>query len=170
MSIFKSVLLLISIFTSFSSHAVEAINTFNKSGGFFSGPSRSKDKLAILGYDPVAYFNFTDEKGALRKGSPTPGNDNFTFKYQDALWKFSNQTNLDKFKTNPQKYAPQYGGYCAFGVAKDDLVKIEPEQYTIINDKLYLNFDRKVNEIWLKDKEKFIKEADAKFSNLVNKK
>ena len=76
--------------------------------GLFSG----RADTAILGYDPVAYF--TD-------GKPVKGQDNLVFDYLGAKWKFASRSHLDLFKADPEKYAPQYGGYCAYGVTQDAL-------------------------------------------------
>jgi len=85
--------------------------------------------VAIRGYDTVAYFTV---------GEPTEGSDAYSSQWQGATWRFASQENLDLFEADPEKYAPQYGGYCAYGVAKDSLVKIEPENWMIVEDKLYL--------------------------------
>lgn len=124
--------------------------------GFFGGRSDT----AILGYDPVAYF--TD-------GKPVKGQDTLTFTYLGSKWKFASQAHLDLFKANPEKYAPQYGGYCAYGVAQDALVGIEPDKFKIIDGKLYLNYDADVQSKWLKDPAGYIKQADAKFEALLKK-
>ena len=73
------------------------------------------------------------------------------------------------FKANPEKYAPQYGGYCAYGVAVDNLVTIEPDKFTIIEGKLYLNYDADIQQKWLKDPAGHIKQADGKFQSLLKK-
>jgi YHS domain-containing protein len=115
---------------------------------------------AINGYDTVAYFTV---------GKPVKGLDNLVTEWMGAKWKFSSQAHLDLFKASPEKYAPQYGGYCAFGVAQGALVKIEADQFTVRDGKLYLNFDASVQQKWLKDPAGFIKTADAKFQGLLNK-
>ncbi len=124
--------------------------------GIFGGRS----DVAILGYDPVAYF--TD-------GKPVKGQDSFVFDYLGARWKFATQAHLDLFKANPEKYAPQYGGYCAYGVSQDALVTIEPDKFKVVDGKLYLNYDADVQAKWLKDPAGFIRQADAKFQGLLNK-
>ena len=86
-----------------------------------------------------------------------------------AKWKFSSDANLELFKSNPEKYAPQYGGYCAYGVATDSLVKVDPDQFTIYDGKLYLNYDASVQSDWLKDKAGYIRKADTKFQSLLAK-
>ena len=130
------------------------INTLKNS--FFS----SRTDTAINGYDTVAYFTV---------GKPVKGLDNLSLEWMGAKWKFSTQANLDLFKANPEKYAPQYGGYCAYGVAQDALVKVEPEQFTVRDGKLYLNYDAEVQSKWRKDPEGYIRTADAKFQGLLKK-
>lgn len=134
--------------------AEPAINTLKNS--VFGG----RGDAAINGYDTVAYFTV---------GKPARGLDNLVFDWMGAKWKFASQANLDLFKANPEKYAPQYGGYCAFGVTKDALIKVEPEQFTLREGKLYLNYDASIQAQWLKDPAGFIKTADAKFPALLKK-
>jgi YHS domain-containing protein len=142
------------IFVTTAVHAAPPANTLKS--GLFGGRS----DIAILGFDPVAYF--TD-------GKPVKGQDGFAFEYLGAKWKFASQAHLDMFKSNPEKYAPQYGGYCAYGVAQDNLVRIEPDKFRVIDGKLYLNFDADVQKKWLMDPTGFIKLADAKFPALLKK-
>jgi YHS domain-containing protein len=113
---------------------------------------------AINGYDTVAYFTV---------GKPVKGLDSFVYEWNGAKWKFSSQDNLDLFKGSPEKYAPQYGGYCAYGVAQGSLVKVEPDQFTVRDGKLYLNYDAGVQSKWLKDIPGYNKAADAKFPSLL---
>lgn len=136
----------------------EKINTLGESSGFFSSPKPTG--VAIKGYDSVAYFT---ENKAVK------GKKEFSFKWNGAVWYFSSQENLEAFKGNTAKYAPQYGGYCAYGVSKGYLVKIEPDQFTVLNGKLYLNYDSSVQKKWEVKKEKFIKLADEKISELYSK-
>jgi YHS domain-containing protein len=132
--------------------AEPAINTLKNSllGG--------RTDTAINGYDTVAYF--TD-------GKPVKGLDSLVYEWNGAKWKFSSQAHLDLFKANPEKYAPQYGGYCAYGVSKGSLVKVEPDQFTVRDGKLYLNYDADVQSKWLKDIPGYNKAADAKFPALL---
>lgn len=112
--------------------------------GFFS------DK-AVSGYDTVAYFS---------ENKPVKGKKKYTYKYMDANWYFKNQENLDMFKANPTKYAPQYGGYCAWSVSEGNNASGDPKQWTIVNDKLYLNYDQEIKERWLENRDAFIIDAD----------
>jgi YHS domain-containing protein len=134
--------------------AAASINTLE--GGLLGG----RGDTAILGYDTVAYF--TD-------GKAVKGKDSFVAEWMGAKWKFASKDHLDRFKAKPQEYAPQYGGYCAFGVAQGYLVKIEPEQFTILDGKLYLNFDASVQAKWLKDAAGYVRIADSKFQSLLQK-
>ena len=130
------------------------VNTLKNS--FFAG----RTDTAINGYDTVAYFTV---------GKPVKGLDAFVADWMGAKWKFASQANLDLFKASPEKYAPQYGGYCAYGVTQGSLVKVEPEQFTIRDGKLYLNYDADVQTKWLKDPAGYIKDADGKFTGLLKK-
>jgi YHS domain-containing protein len=116
----KSVLLgLTALFSAAAmSTSADEITTFTKSGA------------AIGGTDPVAYFT---------AGKPVAGTDEFTAKYDDVTWKFSSAANRDKFLADPAKYAPQYGGFCAFGAAMGFKVPVVPEAWSIVDGKLYLN-------------------------------
>ena len=113
---------------------------------------------AIRGYDTVAYF--TDARAV-------PGLDAHSTEWNGARWKFASAEHLALFKASPEKYAPQYGGYCAFGVAQDHLVGVEPDKFKIIDGKLYLNYNAKVQDAWLKDPDGFIRQADTKYPQLL---
>jgi hypothetical protein len=130
------------------------INTLRNS--LFGG----RTDTAINGFDTVAYFTAS---------KPVRGLDGFVTEWMGAKWKFSTQANLDLFKTSPEKYAPQYGGYCAYGVAQGNLVKVDPDQFTIREGKLYLNYDADIQAKWLKDPAGFNKLADSKFQTLLKK-
>lgn len=106
---------------------------------------------AIHGYDPVAYFT---ENNAVK------GNENLSFGYNDAIWFFSTEENLDLFKSDPEKYSPQFGGYCAFAVSKGYSADSDPEAFEIIDGKLYLCNDQDVKEEWLKNSESEIQKAE----------
>ena len=134
--------------------AAEPINTLEKKL-FGYKPSG----VAIRGYDTVAYFTL---------GKPAKGSESYSTEWQGATWKFANQEHLDLFKAEPEKYAPQYGGYCAYGIAAQDaLVKIEPENWSIVDDKLYLNYNDKIQGLWDADIAGFIETADRKFEALL---
>lgn len=109
--------------------------------------------VAINGYDPVAYF--TQRK-------PVKGDARFAHKYRGATYHFSSARNLATFKRAPAKYAPQYGGYCAFGLGfANKLFPTDPAAFTIHNGKLYLNVNKSIQARWTKKKDAFIKQADV---------
>lgn len=134
--------------------AADAINTLEKEGFFSYEPNG----IAIRGYDTVAYFT---------QSMPVEGKDDFSTQWSGATWKFSTQEHLDLFVSSPEKYAPQYGGYCAYGVAQKSLVKIEPDQWTVYEDKLYLNYNKKLNSEWRADIPGFIAKANDLFDQLL---
>jgi YHS domain-containing protein len=113
---------------------------------------------AIKGYDTVAYF--TESK-------PVKGKPQFSIEYNQATWLFSSQLNLDIFNANPEKYAPQYGGYCAYAVSQGSTAPIKPELFTIHNGKLYLNYNESINQKWSKNKDGFIVDADENWPELL---
>ena len=117
-----------------------------------------RSEVAILGYDPVAYF--TDAR-------PVKGSDAYVHNWNGARWKFASQEHLDRFKAEPEAYAPRYGGYCAYGVTRGYLVKIDPSAWAIVDGKLYLNYDRDVQKQWDADRAGFIRTADAKYPELL---
>jgi YHS domain-containing protein len=108
-------------------------------------------EIAINGFDPVSYFN---------ADRPAKGTEEFEYTWKDVTYQFSSKDNLELFKSNPAKYAPQYGGYCAFAMSRGDYSRINPESYAIVNDKLYLTYNRDIKNAWLQDKENYISMAD----------
>lgn len=115
---------------------------------------------AIKGYDPVAFF--TEQKAV-------EGKNNFAYDWSGSKWLFSSQKNLDAFKANPQKYAPQYGGYCAYGTSENHLSPTDPNAWTIVDDKLYLNYNKKVKEMWSKDIPARNQKANEYWPSLIKK-
>lgn len=122
--------------------------------------SGGRDRAAIRGYDPVAYF--TENK-------PVKGSKEFSLTHNGAKWLFSSQENLEAFKENSDKYTPQYGGYCAYAVSNGSTASIKPEYFTIHEDKLYLNYSKSVHKKWSKDKLDYIREADANWPEILSK-
>ena len=87
----------------------------------------------------------------------------------EANWRFSSAENLALFKANPEKYAPQYGGYCAYAISQDSVADIEPELFTLHQGKLYLNYNRSINKKWLQDRDQYIIDADRYWPLLLEK-
>ncbi len=114
---------------------------------------------AVGGYDTVSYF--------MGDGVPVKGSKKFQTKWNGANWLFSTQENLDKFKASPKKFAPQYGGYCAWAAAHETLAKGDPKNYHIENGKLYLNYDANIHKQWLPRRAELIPVADAQYPQLL---
>jgi YHS domain-containing protein len=115
---------------------------------------------AIKGYDPVAFF---------KESKPVKGSDNISFQYKDATWYFSSLENLESFKKSPEKYAPQYGGYCAYGTAGGHKAPTQTETWTIVDGKLYFNYNEKVKESWNKEQAKLIEKANTQWPLIKDK-
>jgi YHS domain-containing protein len=114
--------------------------------------------IAVGGYDPVAYF--TDHK-------PVPGKADITFSWKGATWRFASAQNRDAFKAAPEKYAPQYGGYCAYAVSQGATAKGDPKSWTVVGGKLYLNLSPSVQKLWSKNIPGYIKDADKNWPGVL---
>ena len=121
----------------------------------------SSKKGAINGYDVVAYF---------KESKPVKGDTQFNYQWKDANWYFSNKENLETFKADPDKYVPQYGGYCAYGTSEGHKAPTEPDAWTIVDGKLYLNYNKEVKVMWNKNQDALIKKADKNWTELKSKK
>ena len=113
---------------------------------------------AVSGYDPVAYF---------RAGKPVKGKASFEHEWNGATWRFSSAKNLADFKKSPEKFAPQYGGYCAWAVSQGYTASSDPEAWHIENGKLYLNYSKSVQATWAQDIPGHIKKADANWPKVI---
>ncbi len=113
--------------------------------------------IAIKGYDPVAYFT---------QSKPVQGSSKFSATHKNAIYHFSNAQNRDLFKANREKYAPQYGGYCAMGVAMNLKFDTDPQAWRIVDDKLYLNLSKTVQKKWLSDVPGHIDTAENNWGEL----
>ena len=113
--------------------------------------------VAVQGYDPVAYFT---------AGEPTKGSDDFSTVYQGAEFRFASQENLETFLADPDAYAPQYGGYCAWAIADGKYAKGNAKNWAIVDGKLYLNYNSSIQKKWNKDRAGFISRGDAQWTNL----
>ena len=128
--------------------------TAQKSAVFIAGGA------AIHGYDAVAYFN--DSK-------PVKGDSLLSYSWNGANWRFANEKNLVAFKTNPGKFAPQYGGYCAYGMAAGHKAPTDPEAWKIVDGKLYLNYNKDVQQMWFKKQPELIATADKNWPALKDR-
>lgn len=116
-----------------------------------------RNNLAMSGYDTVSFH----------QGAPLKGDDQFSTRWQGAKWQFSTRANLDTFMQGPQKYAPAYGGYCAWALAMDKLAKGSPQQWTIKDGVLYLNYNAKIKQRWLNDVDGFIVKANKIWPDIL---
>ena len=116
-----------------------------------AGEFYEKDGIALGGYDPVAYI--TESKAVA--GSPE-----ITFVHKGSTFRFASAGNRDVFVADPAKYAPQYGGFCAFGAAGGYKAKIDPAAFTVHNGKLYLNYNEAIQKKWRADVPGFVAKAD----------
>jgi YHS domain-containing protein len=116
--------------------------------------------LALRGYDPVAYF---------AEGKPVIGKAMYTATYNKAAYQFATEANLQAFKANPEKYVPQYGGFCAFGASVGAKFDADPQLWKIVADKLYLNLNPDIQEQWEKDIPRHISKADKHWPAIKDK-
>lgn len=135
---------------------VFSVNVFSASPiytGLFSN-------TALKGFDAVSYFQ--------GDGVPVKGSSKYQTQWRGADWWFVSKENLAAFTSNPEKFAPQYGGYCAFATAQGKLVKGDPLVYTVLGEKLYLNYNQKIDRDWQADRVEMIKQADNEYPNLID--
>lgn len=114
--------------------------------------------VGASGYDVVAYFT---------EGRPVEGSKEFTAKHDGATWRFASAANRDAFAADPARYAPQYGGYCAWAVAQGYTASTDPNAWKIVEDKLYLNYNKDVQAKWEKDIPGHIINANANWPNVL---
>jgi YHS domain-containing protein len=129
-----------------------ALSTATFAAGF--DVNATTTDLALRGFDPVSYF--TD-------GAPTPGQFDITAEHNGATYRFASAEHKALFEAEPEKYLPQYGGYCAFGLAQGYKFDGDPQVWKIVDDKLYLNLAPKVSTIWQENLPGNIKTADEKW-------
>jgi hypothetical protein len=113
--------------------------------------------VAIKGYDPVAYF--TDKR-------PVRGLPEFEYVWHGATWRFFSAAHREMFRRHPDSYAPRYGGYCAYAVSQGKIADIDPDSWTVFDDRLYLNLDPGVKKLWEKDMRGYIRKADENWPKI----
>ena len=115
--------------------------------------------LAIRGADPVAYF---------RRGAEAAGRPGLALDWAGAIWRFAEEARRAAFAAEPEAFAPQYGGYCAWAVAaKGSLASTRPETWSIVGGRLFLNYDEGVQALWNADRAGFIAEADRRWPEVA---
>ncbi len=115
---------------------------------------------ALKGYDPVSYF--TD-------GKPAKGDKAHAYDWKGATWLFTSAEHRELFVADPERYAPQYGGYCAWAVSQGYTASGDPTVWYIVDDKLYVNYNKKVGKTWSKDPQGFIALANQNWPNVLSK-
>lgn len=121
-------------------------------------PVFSTDGVAIEGTDPVAYFT---------EGKPVAGSPDFTHDYAGATWRFASAANRDTFAADPARYAPQYGGYCAWAVSQGRTASTDPSAWKIVGGLLYLNYSKNIQKRWSNDIPTNIQRGDANWPQLL---
>lgn len=116
-----------------------------------------RNNAAIGGYDAVSFYS----------GNPQRGEREFSTFYKSAKWYFQTEANRDLFLANPSAFEPQYGGYCAWAVAKGKLAKGSPKHWYVEDGKLYLNFSERIRDRWLADKNDFISRANSRWPEIL---
>ncbi len=131
-----------------------------------------KGGYAINGHDTVAYWDL-DANDLKDNGLPNPkavkGDPQFSHDWNGATWIFASAENRDKFAADPERYAPQYNGYCAYAAAKGNLARTDANAWRVIDGKLYLNFNSSIQRKWVKDIPGHIQDANSNWSNLSTK-
>jgi YHS domain-containing protein len=117
--------------------------------------------LALKGYDAVSYFN---------TGSAVVGSEQYAHEWNGANWHFASAVNRDLFASEPHKYAPQYGGYCAWAVGHGYTAKGDPEAWKIVDGKLYLNYNKSVQEKWMQDIPNYVAKGDENWQQFLKEK
>lgn len=134
-----------------------------------AAPSWAKDapvytglfsKLAVGGHDPVAYF---------LQGKPVKGEAGFELEHMGATWRFASAANRDAFKATPERYAPQFGGYCAWAIGQGKTASGDPQFWKIVDNRLYLNFNADVQKTWEQDISGHIQRANANWPAVLGK-
>lgn len=116
--------------------------------------------IAIKGYDTVSYFT---------NGKPVMGSTKYTATYKDAIYQFTSEKNRDLFRSAPERYAPQFGGYCAMGVVLEKKLDTDPLAYKIVDGKLYLNLNSDVQKKWLTNVPGYINTAENNWIDIKTK-
>ena len=121
-------------------------------------PVYAESSIAINGYDPVAYF---------KAGEPVAGSATHATEWNGAKWLFSNEENKSEFEKNPDEFAPQYGGYCAYAVSRGYTASTDPDAWTIYDGKLYLNYNNAVRLLWSRDIPGHVASADGNWPDVL---
>lgn len=123
-----------------------------------TSPVYAEGGVAVDGTDVVAYFT---------QSRPVKGDPAITHSWNGSIWQFTNEANRDAFAQDPESYAPQFGGYCAYAVSKGYTASTTPEAWRIVDGKLYLNYSRRVQRWWERDIPGRIASANANWPKVL---
>ena len=149
-------LIMLSVILVFCTSSAMAERWNIDNGGIFS----SGTKAVIKGYDPVAYF---------KQSNAVKGDKSISSNYEGGTFHFSSEENKALFDANPKRYVPQYGGFCAYALAKNDLVSVDPTVWAIEDGKLYLNYNKSIGKDWEQNKASYIPQANKNWPALKQK-
>jgi len=150
MTVSKTIFSIMFILSTISCHRATAVAPVNI----------TPDGVAIKGYDPVAYFI---------QSKPVQGLPEFEYLWSNAKWRFASAEHRDLFIVDPERYSPRYGGYCAYAVSQGKTADIDPDAWAIIDEKLYLNLNKKVKGLWENDIREHIRKADENWPRMLRK-
>ncbi|MEM7718366.1 MAG: YHS domain-containing (seleno)protein [Pseudomonadota bacterium] len=142
-----------------ASAALPAATLLTRPAAAAEPPVYATKGIAINGHDPVAYFT---------EGKPVPGVDAHSSAWEGATLLFASADNKAMFDTDPAKFAPKYGGYCAYAVSKGYIATTDPAAWSIHEDRLYLNYSRSVRALWAARKRHHITQADANWPSVLS--
>lgn len=146
---------------------VSAAATVMFAGAAYAGPQYvDESKFAISGYDAVAYHELEQSPVGQSQPEAVPGRTDITAEYNGSTWAFASEANRDTFLADPAKYAPQYDGHCAYGVAQGGKVPGNPNLWRIVDGKLYLNINPPVVGFWEEDIPGQISTAEGNWTSL----
>lgn len=118
-----------------------------------------ENNVILAGHDAVAYFT---------QGKPVEGSANYTASHNGAIYRFSSAKNRDAFNAEPERFAPQYGGFCAYGMTIGKKFEIDGKAFEVVDGKLYVNKNRSVYQAWKKDVPTHITQANSAWPTVVN--
>jgi YHS domain-containing protein len=131
-------------------------------GAFGQQPPVNQDRrgLALQGYDAVAY---------AREGRPVKGQPAYSYRWNDSTWHFASAEHRDAFVREPERYAPQFGGYCAYAVSRNYTADVDPEAWSIVDGRLYLNYSKRVQRLWEQERDANIEKARGNWPGVLKR-
>lgn len=117
----------------------------------------TEDGVALGGTDPVAYFEMRE---------PVQGSEQHSYQWRGAEWHFASAEHREQFAADPEAYAPEYGGWCAWAAAQGNAASTTPEAWSIVDGKLYLNYSQNIHARWQRDRAEFIESADENWPEI----